>query len=82
MSIRDENGSAEINPIDRKIGLNVRAEIYRAGRTQEQMAAALHLGQASMSYRIRGVTPFRVTELVAISRELGIPLARLLVDID
>lgn len=72
----------DAHPIDRKVGANVRAEMARVGKTQEQVAAALRVGQASMSDRLRGVVPFRIPELVDIAHELGVPLNRFFVDID
>ena len=72
----------DAHPIDRKVGANVRAEMARAGKTQEQVAAALRVGQASVSDRLRGVVPFHIPELVVLSRELGVPLQRFFVDIE
>ena len=63
--------------ISRCIGANVRAELSRAGKRQDDIAAALHMGQSNLSARLSGQVPFRVHELVLISRELGIPLMRL-----
>jgi transcriptional regulator with XRE-family HTH domain len=72
----------DAHPIDRQVGANVRAEMARVGKSQEQIAAALRIGQASMSDRLRGVVPFRIPELVEIAHELGVPLNRFFVDID
>jgi len=72
----------ETDDIDRTIGANVRAELVRQGLTQDQAAAALRIGQTSLSERLNGITPFRVNELVRLSRRFGIPLARLLIDIN
>lgn len=71
----------ETGDIDRTTGTNVKAELVRAGLTQEQAAAELHIGQASLSERLSGNIPFRVNELVRLSRRFGIPLGRFLMDL-
>ena len=71
-----------IADIDRRVGANVKAELIRAGLTQDQAAAELKLGQASLSGRINGSIPFRVNELVRLSRRFGIPVSRMILDID
>lgn len=60
------------------VGANVRVEIFRAGRTQDDVAALLHIGQSSLSRRLSGEVPFRIHELVLISRALGVPVAAFL----
>lgn len=67
--------------VNRLVGANVRAEMARAGRTQEQIAAALHTGQSNLSSRLAGAVPFRIPELVTISEVLGVPLTRFFVDV-
>lgn len=63
--------------ISQCIGANVRAELARAGKRQDDIAAALHMGQSNLSNRLAGHVSFRVHELVLISRELGVPITRL-----
>ena len=59
-------------------GANVRAEMARRKISQEAVAQTLGLSQASVSARLRGVTPFRVDELLRIADLLGVPLDLLL----
>jgi len=59
--------------VARLVGNNVRTEIFRLGRTQDDVAALLHMGQASLSRRLSGEVPFRVHELVVVSRALNVP---------
>jgi transcriptional regulator with XRE-family HTH domain len=60
-------------------GANVRAEMARRKISQEAVAQTLGLSQASVSARLRGVTPFRVDELLRIADLLDVPLELLLV---
>jgi len=73
----DQMGTDEA-AVSRLIGNNVRTEIFRLGRTQDDVAALLHLGQASLSRRLSGEVPFRVHELVVISRALNVPCSKFL----
>lgn len=62
-------------------GLNVRAVMARTGLSQTTLATALGLSQASVSARLRGVTPWSVDELVDTARVLDVhPHALLDVD--
>lgn len=45
---------------------------------QRAIAGALGLSQAGLSKRLNGITPWAITELIALSRVLGVPLADLL----
>jgi transcriptional regulator with XRE-family HTH domain len=58
--------------------LNVRGEMARKGFTQTRVASALGVSQASVSARLRGVTPFSIDELVTLAQVLDVPLDRLL----
>jgi transcriptional regulator with XRE-family HTH domain len=59
---------------------NIRAEMARAGVTQTQLAVALGLPQAAISRRLCDETPWRVGEIQAVAKTLGVPLSALLTD--
>jgi transcriptional regulator with XRE-family HTH domain len=58
-----------------RIGANVRAEIARAGKTQDQIADMLRISQAGVSLRLAGRSPFHAHELDTLAEELGVPVA-------
>lgn len=60
------------------VGANVRAEMARKRITQTVMARKIGMSQASLSARLRAVTPFDVDELAATAAVLGVPVAALL----
>lgn len=62
-------------------GANVRAEMARKRISQEAVGQALGLSQASVSARLRGVTPFRIDELTRLSELLDVPLDALLIGV-
>jgi transcriptional regulator with XRE-family HTH domain len=57
---------------------NIRAEMARNGLTQRDLAALLGLSQPTVSARLRGRTDFTVSEVRAIARWLGVPVAVLI----
>lgn len=59
-------------------GANIKAEMARRGVRQAALAAALGLSQPQVSARLRGVVPFNVNELHAVSEFLGVPVTTLL----
>ena len=61
---------------------NIGAELGRRDISQAQAAAQLGLAQSSFSSRLQGRTEFKLSELVALSSFLGVPLAGLVGDID
>lgn len=62
-----------------RIGANVRLEMTRAGRQQQELAEWLTMDPSLLSRRINGKTMFRVSELLTLSSRLGVPLDRFLV---
>jgi transcriptional regulator with XRE-family HTH domain len=58
----------------------VRAEMARKRVGQEEIAARLGLSQASVSRRIRGVTPFELDELETVADLLGLPVTAFIED--
>lgn len=62
--------------IVRQVAANVRTEIFRLGRTQDDAAAWLGIGQSSLSRRLTGEVPFKVHELVLIAENLGVPVGK------
>lgn len=62
-------------------GRNIRAEMSRRGLSQTAVANRLGLSQASMSARLRGVTPFDLNEVVQLADLFGMTVDQLLVDV-
>lgn len=60
------------------VAAEVRAELARRQITQQQLAAAIGLSQASVSERLRGKTPFTTEDLEKVSAALGVHPAVLL----
>lgn len=56
---------------------NIRAELARAGITQERMAEILGLSRAAWGRRLKGDVDWRLAELLRIADKLGVPLSRL-----
>jgi transcriptional regulator with XRE-family HTH domain len=64
------------------VGRNIRAELFRHGLRQADLAAPLRVVPSAVSHRLTGRTPLDINELVSIAQLLGIPLGRLLDGID
>lgn len=62
------------------VGMNIRAELARAGITQIQLATHLGVKPAAVWARLTGRVPIDVNELDAIARLLNIPPAELIAD--
>jgi predicted transcriptional regulator len=60
------------------VGANIRAEMARRKVPQREIADLLDLPQASVSKRLAGEVPWRITELAKIAAFLDVPLAVLL----
>ena len=54
------------------IAKEVRAEMARQDKTQDDMAVVLDVDQAAISLRLRGKRSFRAEELVKIAAWLGV----------
>lgn len=59
---------------------NLRAELARADVSQADVAELLGVTQPQVSARMLGKIPWRVPELQAIARHLGLPFSRLVDD--
>lgn len=57
------------------VAANVRAELARAGKTQEDAAVVLNKTRQAVSRRLLGRVPFDVHEVTALADYLGIPVA-------
>jgi transcriptional regulator with XRE-family HTH domain len=62
------------------VGANVRAEMSRAGKSQNDLAAVLGVTQTAVSKRLRGVTPFDVNEIALVARALDVDMSVLIAD--
>ena len=60
------------------VGANVRAEMARRKVPQREVADLLNLPQASVSKRLAGEVPWRITELTKVADFLDVPVAVLL----
>lgn len=67
-------------PVDEEIGARVHAAMWRAKVTQTAMARALGVDQAAVSRRLRGRTPWRVTDVLAAAAVCGVPYTDLVPD--
>ena len=65
-------------PITVRIADEIRAEMARLRRTQEDYAAFAGMSQSAVSNRLAGKTPLDVAELDAICTWLGIDVASLI----
>lgn len=54
---------------------NIRAELARADVSQAAIAELLELAPSQISARVKGRIPWRLHELQAIARHLGIPVS-------
>lgn len=67
----------DVDPVRKQIGDNVRAELARLGLRHEDLAKLLGVSQPQATKRLTGKIGFEAAELVRISEEFDIPLARL-----
>lgn len=65
-----------------RVGRRVRGELAEHGVSANAMAKRIGMSQSAMSARIGGAVDFRIGELEAIARELGIPVTALLPDVE
>jgi len=56
----------------------VRAEMARSRVTQASLAAHLHLSQAAVSRRLKGLVVFNVDEIVQTAQLVGVSVATLI----
>lgn len=54
---------------------NVRAEMVRAGRSQQDIADLLDLSQPAVSRRLSGEVDFSATELTKLAAYLSVPVS-------
>lgn len=74
-----ENTATPVAPtVGEQVGANVKAEMSRKGKTQNDLARVLGMSQVGVSRRLRGVTAFNVDELAAVSEALQVPIDKLL----
>jgi transcriptional regulator with XRE-family HTH domain len=73
----DIRQTRDVDPVRRQIGQNVKAEMIRAGKGQDDLAEVLGVSQPQISKRLAGTIGFEAAELVRIAAELNIPVARL-----
>ncbi|MFT4281232.1 helix-turn-helix domain-containing protein [Microbacterium sp.] len=59
------------NP-DPRVAGSVRAEMARAGKNQQALAAHLHLSQPAVSRRLSGSVSWSIDELVSTAEFLGV----------
>ncbi|MEE3066541.1 MAG: helix-turn-helix transcriptional regulator [Actinomycetota bacterium] len=59
------------------VARNVRAELARRGKTQEDIAGLLGFTRQAVSRRFLGRVEFRVNELQAIAEYLDVPMSAL-----
>ncbi len=70
-------GPDENPPLHIKVASTVRAELARVGLRQIDLARALGMTQQAVSARLRGATPFGLSDLEVLSEMLGISPADL-----
>lgn len=70
----------DVDPVRKRIGSNVRAELARLGLGQDRLAEILEISQPQISKRLAGTIGFEAAELVRIAAELDIPVSRLVED--
>jgi transcriptional regulator with XRE-family HTH domain len=56
----------------------VRAEMARNRVTQESLAVHLHLSQAAVSRRLKGIVVFKIDELVQTAQLVGVSVGTLI----
>jgi len=62
------------------VSANIRAELARAGRTQQDLAAYLGTTEAAVTRRLKGDVDWRVIEVMETAAFLHVPLSTLLPD--
>lgn len=67
----------DVDPVRKQIGDNVRAELARQGLRHDDLAKILGISQPQVTKRLAGTIGFEAAELVRISAELNVPVARL-----
>lgn len=67
--------SRPTNKPDPQVAASVRAELARANRTQQTLAAHLHLSQPAVSRRLSGEVSFSIDELVSIAEYLSVEVS-------
>lgn len=65
------------HPVARSVANEVRAELARQRKTQQELATTLGVNAHTAARRIRGEVPFDVVELEVIAAWLGVPVAQL-----
>ena len=66
--------------VNQRVSSEVRAWLGRRQLTQRALAQQLGISATSLSFRMKGKTPWSIAELVAVSSWLQISLAQLLGD--
>ena len=64
--------------VDTAIGLRVHSLMWQNGITQAQVGRLLGIDQSAVSRKLRGKTPWKVSELVAVAGLLHVPPADLM----
>lgn len=64
----------DTNAYARRVAASVTAAMEAGGHSQKSMAEATGIPRVTLIRRLRGVSPFTVTELHAIASELGVPV--------
>lgn len=72
MPISPPDHQVDSDAVSAAVAANVRAEIARAGKSQSDVAQHIPLSQQSLSQRMQGRVPFRISELQRIADYLGI----------
>lgn len=67
----------DVDPVRKRIGDNVRAEMARLSLNQDHLGEILGIGRSQISRRLAGVIGFEAAELVRIAAEFGVPVSRL-----
>lgn len=67
--------SRPTNKPDPQVAASVRAELARAGRTQQSLAAHLHLSQPAVSRRLSGDVSWSIDELVSVAEYLSVEVS-------
>jgi transcriptional regulator with XRE-family HTH domain len=67
----------DVDPVRKRIGDNVRAEMARLSLNQDHLGEILGIGRSQISRRLTGVIGFEAAELVRIAAEFDVPVSRL-----
>lgn len=59
-----------------RVAAEVRAEMARQGKRNRELAPVLDVSEQAVSERMRGSLEFRLSELYAVARFLGVPISR------